>query len=285
MSVRREGSSPVSSVARRAPTPLPQLPPPLAQLRARVADDMSDVALGRLIRRLERDSRAGARALAGECARRLARSRADRRRVSRLFALRRRLRREGVRLIAGVDEVGVGPLAGPVVAAAVVLPDRVDLPGLDDSKKLSREQRARLAGALREQASGWAVGIVAPQEIDRINILQATLKAMRRAVLGLPVTCRPERILVDARTIPGVSAPQTALIKGDANDGSIAAASILAKVYRDDLMEALDERHPEYGFAQNMGYGTAVHLNALSVHGPCPSHRWSFAPVAAAARR
>jgi ribonuclease HII len=278
MSLGRASSSRPRSGSRGASTPL-------TQLRARVAEDISDEALRRFIRGLEGDSRAGARALAGACMRRLARSREEKRRLNKLFALRRRLRREGLRRIAGVDEVGVGPLAGPVVAAAVVRPDHVELPGLNDSKKLSREQRARLASALREQASGWAVGVVAAQEIDRVNILQATLKAMRRAVAGLPHRCRPEHVLVDARTIPGVAAPQTALIKGDANDGSIAAASILAKVYRDDLMAALHERHPEYGFAQNMGYGTAAHLEALGAYGPCPSHRWSFAPVAAAARR
>ncbi len=246
---------------------------------------MSDAVLRRFVQRLEADSRAGARALANECARRLARSREDRRRVRKLFALRRRLREGGLRFIAGVDEVGVGPLAGPVVAAAVVLPDELELPGLDDSKKLTACQRERLARVLRERAHGWAVGVVAPQEIDRVNILQATLKAMRRAVLALPAHCRPEHVLVDARTIPGVAAPQTALIHGDAIDGSIAAASIVAKVYRDALMTALHDRHPEYGFAKNMGYGTAVHLAALRAHGPCPSHRWSFAPVAAAGRR
>ena len=258
---------------------------PLAELRAKVGEGMSDAVLRRFVRRLERDSRAGARALADECTRRLERSRQDRRRVRKLFALRRRLRRGGLRFIAGVDEVGVGPLAGPVVAAAVVLPDEIRLPGLDDSKKLSARERQRLARAVREQADGWAVGVVAPQEIDRVNILQATLKAMHLAVNGLPGHCRPQHVLVDARTIPGVAAPQTALIHGDAIDGSIAAASIVAKVYRDELMEALHARHPEYGFAQNMGYGTAVHLDALSARGPCPSHRWSFAPVAAAGRR
>lgn len=258
---------------------------PLSQLRAQASGDMSDAVLRRFMRGLERDSRAGARALAEECARRLANTRKDRRRVRKLFALRRQLRGEGLRFIAGVDEVGVGPLAGPVVAAAVVLPDKIELPRLDDSKKLTAPQREQLSGVLREQALGWAVGVVAPQEIDRVNILQATLQAMRLAVLALPAHCRPEHVLVDARTIPGVAAPQTALIHGDAIDGSIAAASILAKVYRDELMTSLHDRHPEYGFAKNMGYGTAVHLAALRAHGPCPSHRWSFAPVAAAGRR
>jgi ribonuclease HII len=260
-------------------------PRSLAELRAKARADMSDAALRRFVRRLEHDSRAGARALADECTRRLERSRADRRRVGKLFALRRRLRAQGLHWIAGVDEVGVGPLAGPVVAAAVVLPDDTQLPGLDDSKKLSARQRESLSRAIREQADGWAIGVVAPQEIDRVNILQATLAAMRRAVAALPARCRPEHVLVDARTIPGVAVPQTPLVHGDARDGSIAAASIVAKVYRDELMAALHDRHPEYGFAQNMGYGTAAHLEALGARGPCPSHRWSFAPVAAAARR
>jgi ribonuclease HII len=262
----------------------PGKPSPLAQLRAKAGADLSEAALRRLVVGLESDSRAGARALADECSRRLERSREDRRRVRRLFALRRRLRAQGMRWIAGVDEVGVGPLAGPVVAAAVVLPDAIRLPGLDDSKKLSAKARERLSREIREQADAWSIGVVAPQEIDRVNILQATLAAMRRAVLGLPARCRPNHVLVDARTIPGVVARQTPLVHGDANDGSIAAASIVAKVYRDELMAALHDRHPEYGFAQNMGYGTPAHLDALSARGPCPSHRWSFAPVAAAAR-
>lgn len=203
------------------------------------------------------------------------RSQADRLEV--LLQLERQLRDEGVRLIAGVDEVGVGPLAGPVVAAAVILPSDLRLRGVDDSKKLRPALREELAQALRAEALAYAVGIVAVEDIDRLNIYHATLEAMRRAVVGLSVP--PEHLLVDARTIPGVSTAQTALVGGDARSYSIAAASILAKSTRDALMRDLDALYPQYGFARHMGYGTPQHLAALASHGPCPAHRRSFAPV------
>ena len=183
----------------------------------------------------------------------------------------------GVKWIAGVDEVGVGPLAGPVIAAAIILPEGVRERGVDDSKRLTALQREDLAARLRLVAIGIGVGRAEVEEIDRINIYQATLLAMRRAVEALPLI--PERILVDARTIPGVTPPQTPMIKGDQRSYSIAAASIIAKVTRDALMAELDQLHPQYGFARHMGYATAEHLSAIERHGPCPIHRRSFSPV------
>jgi ribonuclease HII len=251
--------------------------PSLAELQARLRAAAGPADWRRIEKALRDDPRAGARRLAEQCARRLAEHRRERRRVSRLFALRRSLQRTGLRFVAGVDEVGMGPLAGPVVAAAVILPDRVDLPGLDDSKRLDRQQRETLAAAVREQALALHVGEVAVEEIDRLNIYRAGLEAMRRAVLGLAPA--PDHVLVDARTIPGVAPPQTALVGGDGRDGSVAAASIVAKVHRDALMRELDARHPGYGFARHKGYATRAHLHALRRLGPCPIHRRSFSPV------
>jgi ribonuclease HII len=186
--------------------------------------------------------------------------------------------------VAGVDEVGVGPLAGPVVAAAVVLPVHVDLPRLNDSKKLSPDARERLDAGIREQALAIGIGSVESGEIDRFNILRASLEAMRRAVNVVMEQLELDHLMVDARTIPGVRIPQTPLTHGDAIDGSIAAASIVAKVHRDGLMQKLHAQYPGYGFARHMGYGTAEHMEALRRMGACPEHRRSFAPVAAVLR-
>jgi ribonuclease HII len=249
----------------------------LLEIRRRIESAGSDASRGRLLEALRGDPRRGARALAESLARRIARERAERRRLSRLFARRRRLRRAGAARVAGVDEVGVGPLAGPVVACAVVLPERVDLPGLDDSKRLSRAARERLARRIREQAVAIGVASVAPGQIDATNVYRASLEAMRRAVAALALT--PDHVLVDARTIPGLDVPQTPIVGGDALDGSIAAASIVAKVHRDRLMARLARRHPGYGFDRHMGYATREHLAALRRLGPSPIHRRSFAPV------
>ncbi len=200
---------------------------------------------------------------------------AARRRV--LLKLERASWARGIMHVCGVDEVGVGPLAGPLVAAAVILPPEVSLRGIDDSKKLLRETRAELAVAIRETAVAWSIGIVSAAEVDRLNTFHGALEAMRRAVEGLAVA--PQELLVDARTIPGVKAPQRSLIKGDSRSYSIAAASIVAKEYRDDWMRTLDETYPEYGFGRHMGYGTKSHLDALDRYGPCPEHRRSFTPV------
>ncbi|MCZ6783289.1 MAG: ribonuclease HII [Proteobacteria bacterium] len=254
----------------------------LVEIRGRfevLAREGGAPALRRLRAALRGDPRAGARAVAEACSRVLDQRQRERRRVRRLFALRRRLHRAGLRLVAGVDEVGVGPLAGPVVAAAVVLPERVELPGLDDSKRLSRAARERLDTAIRAQALGVGVGVVEPAEIDRINIYRASLEAMRLAVRALPHS--PDHLVVDARTVPGVPMPQTPLPGADRSDGSVAAASIVAKVYRDALLRRLDGAYPGYDLARNKGYPTAQHVAALRALGPSPVHRRSFAPVAA----
>ncbi len=183
-------------------------------------------------------------------------------------------RRSGHRAVAGVDEVGRGALCGPVVAAAVVLGDGFDPAGLDDSKRLTARQRERQAARVRSCARCWAVGTADPREIDALNILQATLLAMRRAVEALAV--RPDLVLIDALTIPGLPIDQQPIVKGDAQSVSIAAASIVAKVTRDALMMELDARHPGYGLARNMGYACQDHRDALRRLGPSPIHRRSF---------
>ncbi len=195
-------------------------------------------------------------------------------RLATLLTRERELWNAGLERIAGVDEAGVGPLAGPVVAAAVVFPRGFGLPGVDDSKTLTRERRVTLALAIRESALELAIAIVDPEEIDRINVYQASLAAMGRAVDGLAV--RPQHLLVDARRIPGCDLPQEAIIKGDARCHAIAAASILAKTVRDDLMRRYDEEFPGYGFAQHKGYGTESHRDAIRRLGPCTIHRRSF---------
>lgn len=177
-------------------------------------------------------------------------------------------------VICGIDEAGRGPLAGPVVAGAVILPQDCEILFLNDSKKLSGKRREELFLEIREKAIAWNVGIVGPDVIDEINILQATYEAMRQAVAGLSV--QPNLLLNDAVTIPGIETDQIPIIKGDAKSVSIAAASILAKVTRDHMMVEYDKLFPEYGFAKHKGYGTAVHTAALREHGPCPIHRRSF---------
>lgn len=186
-------------------------------------------------------------------------------------------------LTCGVDEAGRGPLAGPVVAAAVILPPGTSLSGLNDSKKLSPRQRERLAAEIRATALAWAVAEASAAEIDAWNILRSTLRAMARAVAALPVM--PDEVLVDGNQAPALEVPVRTIIGGDALEPAIMAASILAKTHRDARLVALDARYPEYGFARHKGYGTAAHLAALARLGPCPEHRRSFAPVRAALER
>lgn len=198
-------------------------------------------------------------------------------RMGVLLRVERGLWRTGLTKIAGVDEVGVGPLAGPVLAAAVVLPEGLSLRGVDDSKKLTAALRMELAVKIHAHALGVGIGIVEVEDIDRLNIYRAAIEAMRRAVLALPIL--PEHVVVDARHIPGLTIPQTPLVDGDARSYSIAAASIVAKVARDRMMCELDQLYPEYGFRDHMGYGTPQHLAAIARYGPSPIHRRSFTPV------
>ncbi len=180
-------------------------------------------------------------------------------------------------LICGVDEAGRGPLAGPVSAAAVILDPANPISGLADSKKLSEKQRDRLAPIIRERALAWAVAYAEVDEIDQINILQATLLAMRRAVLALHI--RPEQVLVDGLYCPQTGIPSQAIVKGDSKIAAISAASILAKTARDELMQGLHQQYPQYGFDGHKGYPTAAHLAALREHGVSAVHRRSFRPV------
>lgn len=198
------------------------------------------------------------------------------RRIQSLLVFEQRLWRRGVRRVAGVDEAGRGPLAGPVVAAAVVFDCDPFIPQIDDSKKLSEETREALYDQIVEAALDRAVGVADVAEIDRVNIYQAAFLAMRRAVQGLRVP--PSHLLIDGRTFPEESIPCTLLVHGDGRCFSIAAASIVAKVTRDRMMIEYDRSHPEYGFAHHKGYATPAHLDAIEKFGYCAIHRKSFHP-------
>ena len=182
-------------------------------------------------------------------------------------------------LMAGVDEAGRGPLAGPVVAAAVILDELKPIQGLADSKALSARQREQLFDEIRAKALACCIAVATVEEIDRLNILQATLLAMQRAVAGLRLC--PRHVLVDGNRLPLLTMPAEAIVKGDAKVPAISAASILAKVHRDQLCQGLHEAWPAYNFARHKGYPTAHHLAALRAHGACPAHRRSYAPVRA----
>jgi ribonuclease HII len=235
----------------------------------------------RELKKLRKDERAGVRDLAErELSRRVSTreheaSEADR--VACMLNYERPLWQTGV-LVAGCDEVGVGPLAGPVVAAAVVLPIGCSIAGIDDSKKLDEVTRDRIAGEIRERAVAYAVASCDIEVIDTLNIYHASLEAMRRAVAAL--TPVPGHVLVDARRVPGITLSQTAIVKGDSLSQSIAAAAILAKVHRDSLMTRYSEQFPGYGFESHSGYSTPEHFAALDRLGPCAIHRRSFAPIA-----
>ena len=180
----------------------------------------------------------------------------------------------GVKVICGVDEAGRGPLAGPVCAAAVILPPDLEIPGLNDSKKLTDKRRRELFPIIKEQAIAYGIGLAGHDEIDEINILQATYLAMERAIQALSV--KPELALIDGNRAKDFGIPVETVVKGDSRSASIAAASVLAKVTRDDLMLELAEQYPQYGFEIHKGYGTKAHYAALTEHGPCPIHRMTF---------
>ncbi len=227
-----------------------------------------------LARTLRADPRAGVRKLAERLERVVLAYREERRRVAAMFEAEAVFCPPEAVLVAGVDEAGRGPLAGPVVAAAVILPAGFVVPGLNDSKQIPEETREELYETIVRAAVAWGVGFAGPGLIERINILEATYAAMRRAVARLSV--RPDYVLVDGFRVPGLAAPHRGIIRGDALCGSIAAASIVAKVTRDRVMRRVARRYPGYGFERNKGYATREHWEALGRYGPCPAHRPSF---------
>jgi ribonuclease HII len=226
---------------------------------------------------LRLDPRAGAQAVYEAVQRRRRENRAEGQRLRHLLRFETALWARGVEHVAGVDEAGMAPLAGPVVAAAVVLPHDLRPRGVDDSKQVDPAERERLAVEIKAGAVSWAVGLASVEEIDAINIYHAGLLAMRRAIEALSV--RPAHVLLDARRVPEVKIPQDGIVRGDTLSLTIAAASILAKTTRDALMAECDRIYPGYGFARHKGYPTAEHFEALGRLGPCPLHRRSFAPV------
>jgi ribonuclease HII len=254
----------------------------IEQLRARYAERARSLPRA-LERELRQDGRSGVVALvkAVDACRRDNRSEGQRLRT--MLRFERGLWQRGLELVAGVDEAGLGPLAGPVAAGAVILRPGTRLPGVDDSKKLSEKERERLAPAIRARALAWAVAFVEPEEVDRINIHRAGRLAMQRAVEALRP--RPQHLLVDGRYPCELAIPQLSLIGGDGRSLSIAAASILAKTARDERMRAYEVTYPGYGFARHKGYGTHEHTRAMVRLGITPIHRRSFAPVQSAQSR
>ncbi len=225
-----------------------------------------------LIAEYESDGRSGVNALITRAKKQLDALEKEKKRIYQLSEYERKY--GDCAYICGIDEVGRGPLAGPVVAGTVILPKGCEILYINDSKKLSPEKREELDRVIRAEAVAVGIGVVSPERIDEINILNATYEAMRQAIKNLGVT--PDILLNDAVTIPEVSIRQVPIIKGDAKSISIGAASIVAKVYRDNLMVEYDAQYPEYGFASNKGYGAAAHIEALKTYGPTPIHRRSF---------
>lgn len=231
-----------------------------------------DTMLPHFIETYEKDERPGVQKLVTQAGKRLEKLYAEQERIEGLKKYEREYETYGY--ICGIDEVGRGPLAGPVVAGAVILPKDCDILYINDSKKLSAAKREELYTVIMEKAVAVGIGTVSPERIDEINILQATYEAMRQAISKLEV--KPDILLNDAVTIPGVDIRQVPIIKGDAKSISIGAASIVAKVTRDRMMVEYDKVFPEYDFASNKGYGSAEHIQALKTYGPSPIHRASF---------
>ena len=221
--------------------------------------------------------RADGRKSVQQLVRRYEREQQERARVAALYKYENEAAKAGFELVAGVDEAGRGPLAGPVSVAAVILPRDCFIPHLNDSKKLSAKVRDELYDIIKEKALAVSSVLIDAQTIDRVNIYQATMNGMYDAIFGLEK--EPQQVLIDAVELANLPMPSLSIIKGDAKSASIAAASIIAKVTRDRLMEQYDELYPQYGFARHKGYGTAEHIAALRQYGPCPIHRLSFEPV------
>lgn len=223
------------------------------------------------------DPRGGAQKLVRYCHTRMAEWQREQERIGRMFSYERQLWAMGYKLVAGLDEVGRGPLAGPVVAVAVILPGEAVIPGLDDPKRLSGKRRQEVYDQIRSQALSIGVGMVHPEGIDEANVMMATYKAMVKAVNDLPIAA--DYLLIDSLHLPNVTQPQAPIVGGETQSCSIAAASIVAKVLRDEHMIEMNKLYPKYGFANHKGYGTLEHREALERLGPCPIHRKSYEPV------
>jgi ribonuclease HII len=256
------------------PEDLPRLP--VSALRAHLLDEGQPLS-AECEAALAADPRAGAREVLKQVLRRRRENRAEGQRLRHLLRYETDLWAQGVAHVAGVDEAGMAPLAGPVVAGACILPHGYRPRGIDDSKQLDREERERLAEDIKRNAIAWATARAEVEEVDSLNVYHAGILALLRAVRGLGT--RPGHVLVDARKLPQLGIPHTPIIHGDALSLTIAAASILAKTTRDALMCELDQAHPGYGFARHKGYPTPEHFEALGRLGACPIHRRSFAPV------
>lgn len=236
-------------------------------------NEMAEDQIVVVLDELRADGRKGVQRLVHHYEKQARKREEEHQRLRVLYEKERMLYSKGYQFIAGIDEVGRGPLAGPVVAACVILPLGLELKGLNDSKKVHPKRRAELAEIIKKKAVAWSVGRVEHQEIDRLNILQATKKAMIQGVEGLCPS--PDYLLIDALRLP-LPIPQEGIVEGDSRCAAIAAASIIAKTYRDTFMEMIDQLYPEYGFKDHKGYGTPRHLEALERYGPCPLHRRSF---------
>ncbi len=230
---------------------------------------------------LRQDNRTGVKAIARTLENRMAKKQNLLRKMEDMLAIEKKLRAEGMNLIAGIDEAGRGPLAGPVVSASVILPEHSELTGLDDSKKMTAQHREEMFERITNCAAAWGIGMAENDEIDEIGILAATMASMRRAVENMGVT--PDIALVDGNKTPGLACSERAVIGGDAASLSIAAASVIAKVTRDRLMAQMDQVFPGYGFARHKGYGASLHAAAIARLGPCGIHRFSFRLVTSSA--
>ena len=228
----------------------------------------------KLLQEYGKDERKGVQKLVLQYRKKEEAFRREQERLETMAVFEKKYRAEGFSAICGIDEAGRGPLAGPVVAGAVILPEDCRILYLNDSKKVSEARREALYLEIQEKALACGIGIVSPKRIDEINILQATYEAMRQAIENMNIS--PELLLVDAVTIPDVQVKQVGIVKGDAKSISIAAASILAKVTRDRLMQQYEEMYPEYGFGSHKGYGTESHIAAIEKYGACPIHRRTF---------
>lgn len=230
-----------------------------------------------LLKSLAQDGRIGVQKIYNSIISKQQKNVAENMRLISLLQYEQSLKKQGKAYIAGVDEAGRGPLAGPVIAGAVILPPTIQLYGLNDSKKISKAKRAELSVDIKKCAIAWAIGEATVEEIAKLNIFHASLLAMKRAVEGLNIN--PDHLLVDAVKIPYITISQTPIVKGDSISASIAAASIIAKTHRDKIMEAYHQQYPQYGFDKHKGYGTAEHIRALNQFGVLPIHRRGYAPV------